>query len=260
MGVRCSPKTGIDVDEACVSRIRAEKRLHSTVSYTAKDQWGRLYSAEGGIAYPAEAVIRIFKGNFPLLRMPKPKPGSSIVDIGCGDGRHFPLFASLQMRATGTEISEEIVANLRTKLQRLGVAFETIVAGTNAALPFPDASFDYALSWNSCYYMSADDLDFERNVTEIARVVRPGGWLVCSVPKRSCFIFEGSESHEREGFRVIRNDPFGVRNGEVMRCFENRAELETSFGEHFGNFCHADLDMNFFGYAYHWHVFAAERL
>ncbi len=36
-------------------------------------------------------------------------------------------------------------------------------------------------------------------------------------------------------------------------------EIETEFSEAFTGFCHADIDMEWFGLAYHWHVFAAKK-
>ena len=45
-------------------------------------------------------------------------------------------------------------------------------------------NFDYLLSWNSCYYMSAgNDINFSKHVAEMARVLRPNSWIICSVPK-----------------------------------------------------------------------------
>ena len=59
--------------------------------YDAKSEWTRLYNVQNDLSYPAEGVIRILKGSFPKLLMPKPRAGK-ILDLGCGDGRHFPLF------------------------------------------------------------------------------------------------------------------------------------------------------------------------
>ena len=33
------------------------------------------------------------------------------------------------------------------------------------------------ISWNSCYYMSKESLEFEAHASEMLRVVKPGGWL-----------------------------------------------------------------------------------
>jgi hypothetical protein len=115
------------------------------------------------------------------------------------------------------------------------------------------------MAWNSAYYMSLDQVSFTRHAEELSRVLRPGGWLVLSVPKPSCFIFAGSEPAGQPGYRVIRQDPFGLRNGEVMRIFETGAELAEYFAGDYDDFCHADIHDDCFGYAYHWYLLVARK-
>lgn len=97
-------------------------------------------------------------------------------------------------------------------------------------------------------------------MTEMARVIKPGGWIVASLPKKNSFIFKNSVAADWPGYRVIKDDYFaGGRNGELMRCIADREDLVTSFAPHFEGFCHADLDMEWFGLPYHWHVFCAQK-
>ena len=220
----------------------------------AARQWTNFYVDNPGTMYPAEAVIRIFKGSYPNLTMPKPKPGDSILDVGCGDGRHFLMLASMGLKLAGSEITQEIVDALYPRLSGIDVDLRV---GFCAGLPWPNATFDYLLAWNSCYYM-AGVVTFEEHVADMARVIRPGGWLVCSVPKTSCFIFKDSEFGD-DGYVTIANDHFGLRNGERMRWFEDAEGLEVAFASHFTNFCHASIDIDMFGLAYNWHVTVAQR-
>ena len=221
----------------------------------AANQWTKFYTENTEIMYPAEAVIRIFKGTYPNLKMPKPKARDAILDVGFGDGRHFPLFASLGMRLAGSEISQEIVDAVAGRM-----SFDTYMdlrVGTCGNLPWENGIFDFLMAWNSCYYMNSD-ADFRGHVTEMARVIKPGGWIVCSVPKASCFIFKDCEEMN-DLYVTIRDDHFGLRNGEVMRRLRSTEEVEAAFAPGFTNFCHADIDIDMFGLAYNWHVFVAER-
>ena len=73
--------------------------------------WNKIYGKGADVAYPAEAVIRIFLGEFPNLIFDKNFSGKSILDLGYGDGRHLPLFKRLELRSSGVEITQEIVDN-----------------------------------------------------------------------------------------------------------------------------------------------------
>lgn len=221
------------------------------------DNYAEVYGSSRSMSYPAEYVIRIFKGAYPRLELPKDEYGDSrILDVGCGDGRHLVFLSDLGFEVVGTEATEAIVQATSSTLKAAGVDVPVRV-GTNDDLPFEDASFDYLLSWNTCYYMG-ETPDFPSHVAEYARVLRPGGRLVLSVPKASCFIYEGSDP-AGDGYRIVREDPFGVRDGTVLRMFEDLDELLDAFSPAFDDFTTASVHDDCFGYAYHWHLVVARR-
>lgn len=229
------------------------------MEYSAVKSWNDLYTDTNEMAYPAEGVIRIFKGQFPTLEMPQPMEGQSIIDVGCGDGRHIALFSALGLKCYGVEISDSIVNKVSSDLITLGIE-AGISVGSNDNLPFPDNFSDYLLSWNSSYYMSHGKRDFSAHVQEFARVIKRGGWIVCSIPKETCFIYDKSEDAESPGYKIIRNDFFQKRNGEIMRSFSSTQEIKKEFEDYFKNFCFSDVHMDWFGLNYHWFVFVAQRI
>jgi len=229
------------------------------MAYDAKNEWTTLYQNQNDLSYPAEGVIRILKGVFPELVMPKPTAGK-ILDLGCGDGRHFPLFNQMGLTGYGTEITEDICSGLAGRLRSRGVNFANIQCGTTDNLPYPSSFFDYLLAWNSCYYMSAGKaLNFKQHIIEMARVLKKDAWIICSIPKKTCFIYKDCLPSEVKGFKILAEDPWGTRKGEILKCFESRIEIVSEFDELFTDFCHADIDMSWFGLAYHWHVFVAKK-
>jgi SAM-dependent methyltransferase len=212
-----------------------------------------------GLSYPAEYVIRIFKGDFPNLTMKKPYPGEKILDVGCGDARHLPFFQSLGMQPYGVEIDANSAEALNKQLTNLGLKDDLVKLGSCSNLPFVDASFDYVVSWNSSYYMSHDGSTFESNIEEMARVLRPGGWFILSVPKNTAFIFDESSDSDIPGCRVINKDPWNERIGEIMRCFGGAEELKEILEKFYYNLCYCDIHDDCFGLAYHWHVIVAQK-
>lgn len=203
--------------------------------------------------YPAENLIRIFKGSYPALDLPSEEyADSSILDVGCGDGRHLVFFDNdLGFETYGMEPTEEICEIAESNASSAG-ADVTVHPGTNRNIPFDDGRFDYLVAWNSCYYMGEEhDFDFQRHVREYQRVLKPGGKLVLSIPKPSSFIYEGCEKVE-EGYIVVNDDPFGNREGTILRRFEDDDEITDAFSPQFDDFSVASIHDDFFGYDYHW--------
>jgi SAM-dependent methyltransferase len=208
--------------------------------------------AKAGMPYPSEYVIRIFKGSYPRLNLKKELfIKQKICDIGCGSGNNLALLKECGFDIYGVEITKEIVDIVKRNLNKFNISAD-IRVGFNHDIPFDDNFFDYLLSWNACYYMGTYE-EFNDYVKEYARALKPEGYLILSIPKKTCFIYFGSEIL-KEGYAIVRNDPFNVRNGDILRIFEDEAEIESTFGRYFTNFVFADVHDDCFGYDYHWHL------
>ena len=226
-------------------------------SYNAKNEWTNFF-AQSQMAYPSEPVIRLFKGEYPKLNLIKDSfVGKRICDIGCGDGRNLVLLKQVGFDAYGAEITQPIVDKVVSNLNSGGIFDANVKVGTNDILPFESNFFDYLLSWNACYYMG-ESKDFDAYVKEFARVIKPEGYLVLSIPKKSCFIYHDSKTLT-SGYQIITNDPFNLRNGEVLRMFENEEDVENTFSTEFKDFVFGSIEDDYFGYDYHWHLVVCKR-
>ena len=96
---------------------------------------------------------------------------AQVLDAGCGGGGQLPALAALG-EVTGLEPAAEAaeVANAR--------GAGKVVQGTIEQLPFPDDSFDLITSLDVIEHTDDDILALR----ELLRVIRPGGWLVLTVP------------------------------------------------------------------------------
>jgi ubiquinone/menaquinone biosynthesis C-methylase UbiE len=57
-----------------------------------------------------------------MLELSQVKPGESLYDLGCGDGRLIILAGKdIGARATGVELREDLVERARTEIKRLNV-------------------------------------------------------------------------------------------------------------------------------------------
>jgi SAM-dependent methyltransferase len=104
-----------------------------------------------------------------LLNLIHPRPGSSLLDVACGDGALLAVARSEGVKGYGVDISDQAV-RLACRTLGAGVA----VAGDGESLPYPDGAFDYVTNIGSLEHY----LDMERGAREMARVLKPGG-LAC---------------------------------------------------------------------------------
>jgi SAM-dependent methyltransferase len=99
-------------------------------------------------------------------------PLARILDAGCGVGGGLRWLAAFGL-PSGVDLHPLAVAHAARESRRVAQA-------SVSALPFPDASFDLVTSFEVLYHAAvADDVAALR---QMARVLRPGGWLVVRLP------------------------------------------------------------------------------
>ncbi|HYN34048.1 MAG TPA: methyltransferase domain-containing protein [Ilumatobacteraceae bacterium] len=98
--------------------------------------------------------------------------GLQCLDVGCGEGHNTRLLVERGARITALDISETFI-----RAARDADPTNRYVRGDASRLPFADATFDAATAFMSIM----DVADPAIAIGEIARVLRPGGWVQFSI-------------------------------------------------------------------------------
>jgi len=114
------------------------------------------------------------------------RPGDRVLDMGCGAGRHaFEMYRrGADVMAFDRDVEElENVRNLFTAMAEAGEvpagAAADVKEGDALQLPFADGEFDRIVCSEVLEHINND----VQAITELVRVLRPGGTLAVSVPR-----------------------------------------------------------------------------
>jgi SAM-dependent methyltransferase len=134
--------------------------------------------------------------------------GETLLDAGCGEGRH--CFGALERgaRVIGLDLDRASLARaagaLRFRASQLG-SLGAMLQGDAFALPFRDASFDKVI----CSEVMEHVHDYRAAARELARVTRPRGLVAVTIPtaiSENLYLRLGDDYFESPGghIRIFR--------------------------------------------------------
>jgi ubiquinone/menaquinone biosynthesis C-methylase UbiE len=144
-----------------------------------------------------------------FLAMLPPIAGRSGLDVGCGEGSNTRQLARRGARMQAIDIAPTFIrhAQAAEAADPLGIVFQV---ADGQALPFADGQFDFVTAFMSLMDMPAQD----RALSEVQRVLRPGGFLQFSI-LHPCF----APAHRK----VLREPDGKVRAIEIAGYFDSLA-------------------------------------
>ena len=133
-------------------------------------RWARHYSSNG------KMLPRIERFLVPLRE--RRASTSKVLDLGCGTGEISAACSRAGFKVTGADIAASMIDVARVRHQEVGLEFVPLDPAAQSKLPFADAWFDAVLCSSVLEYVLCP----ESILSEIVRILRPGGYLLATVP------------------------------------------------------------------------------
>lgn len=155
-------------------------------------------------------------------RLPGLAPGSRVLDLACGAGRHLRALAAMGARAAGCDLSADLLAEARARGR------ECLIRCDIRRLPFATGCFDAVTCFFSSFGYFADASDDAAVLDEAGRVLRPGGGLLLDLmdPATVRRDLVPRSARERGGTRVVEERSLAGGGRRV----EKRVSLEGPGG------------------------------
>ena len=155
----------LSLDRARLEQVKAEREKIATEYFraNAKD-WDRIRSL-----HIDEAVVEKA-----LLEAVGDLTGGRILDVGTGTGRILELLGHEAEEGVGVDMSREMLAVARARLQRADLSNCLVRQADMYQLPYPGGMFDLVTLHQVLHFAEKP----EAALAEAARVLAPGGKLV----------------------------------------------------------------------------------
>jgi ubiquinone/menaquinone biosynthesis C-methylase UbiE len=122
------------------------------------------------------------ESHWAMFYTPEEVRGRAVLDAGCGTGIFSAIFARHGAgRVLGIDISPGSLGTAHSLKEKFGLANADFERQDMLSLPYPAATFDIVWAWGTVHH-TTDPL---RAVSELIRVLKPGGSLFLAVYKRT---------------------------------------------------------------------------
>lgn len=110
----------------------------------------------------------------------------TVLDVACGEGYGAAMVSETAHTVVGVDLSVDVIQHAKNNYRHH--ANLQFVTASCECLPFPDASFDFAISFETIEHIEKQ----KEFISELKRVLRPDGILILSSPNKRLY----SDAHD----------------------------------------------------------------
>lgn len=133
--------------------------------------------------------------------------GPTVLDLGCGAGRHVAWMADAGFAPVGTDGSSRAVMRTAALLERRGTPAPLVVSDMHA-LPFRDACFDGVVSIKVLYHTTREGM--LRALDDVGRALKRGGVFLGTFLSTRTWKYGEGERIEPDTFVQARGPEAGI--------------------------------------------------
>lgn len=163
-----------------------------------------------------------------------------ILEVGVGAGTDFLQFVRAGARATGVDLTEESIRNVRERLDVYGLAAQDLRVCNAEELPYDTATFDLVYSWGVVHHAGQS----EKVLAEIHRVTRPRGTV-------KIMVYNVNSAHAWHMYlrhALLRGRPFRGRRWAIynfQESYATKAYSQRDIRRLVGEYAHSGLRFYF---------------
>lgn len=139
-------------------------------------QWNEMYKVKGRIFTQVQEDLP------KIVSLFKKRKVITVLDLGCGTGRHVIYLAKKGFDVYGFDIAEEGIGQTKTWLKKENLKANLKVGSIYDKLPYPDDFFDAIISTQTFHHQKIQVI--RRAIKELERVLKPRGLVFMTFRKR----------------------------------------------------------------------------
>ena len=141
------------------------------------------------------------------------RQGAKLFDLCCGMGRHALALHNFGYDVTGMDLSERLLREARERDKHSAVRW---IRGDMRNIPL-DETFDAVVNLFTSFGYFADDAENEQVISEISRILRPGGKFIIDFLNPEHVVNHLVPESERRDGKTIIQEKREIKSGFVQK-------------------------------------------